>query len=523
MSLILRVMRAVFLTALRAATLFFGLFIAYLALTEALPAYRSLAELAAQRPALEQRVLEIQADLRRREWRTEQVRKQLQELVASELLGLRQNVESFEAAVRDMDERRVKLEADLRDAIARETEYCTSWNPLKRWVCDEVRQRSAATRAAIEPLLAELSVARDGISAKLTEAGDALRRYEALPPELRGTTVDAQRLRAELTEQVTQQTALRGALTDLVQQLDRAKLAEASPWVWLSNQLALVSGKLALIVVLVMAAPWLQRIVLYFVVMPLVARARPLRLKPPRSSAESRGRLEFGASAATLAVEVAYGETCFARAGYVRPVAGKVRSQWLFDWKSPLVSYAAGLSVLTRIEGGSVIDGEQSQATLASPTHSDSYLLEVRLHEHPGFVFHPRLLVAVIGDVQLWTEWRLFNVHAWLTGQVRYIGVKGTGCCVFEGFGDILAQPVTNASTRIEQELVVGFDARLAYSTARTETFLPYFLGRAPLVDDVFSGEGAYVWQKNTHQAPRSLAERWFEFFFGALGKLLGF
>lgn len=518
MSLILRVMRAVFLTALRAATLFFGLFVAYLALTEALPAYRSLAELAARRPALEQRVLEIQADLRRREWRTEQVRKQLQELVASELLGLRQNVESFEAALRDVDERRVKLEADLRDAIARETEYCTSWNPLKRWVCDEVRERSAGTRAAIEPLLAELSAAREGATQKLTEAGDALRRYELLPPELRGSTVDAQRLRAELGEQLAQQTVLRQTLTELGQELTRAKLAEASPWVWLSRQLALVGGKLALIVVLVMAAPWLQRVVLYFVVMPFVARARPLRLK-----LESTGRLEFGASTATLAVELAKGETCFARAGYVRPVTGKVRSQWLYDWRAPLVSYAAGLSVLTRIEGGSVVDGEQSHATLASPTHSDSYLLEVRLHQHPGFVFHPRLLVAVIGDVELWTEWRLFSVHSWLTGQVRYIGVKGTGRCVFEGFGDVLAQPVANAPTRIEQELVVGFDARLAYATARTETFLPYFLGRAPLVDDVFAGKGAYVWQKNTRQAPRSIAERWFEFFFGALGKLLGF
>lgn len=518
MSLILRVVRAVFLTALRATTLFFGLFVAYLALSEALPAYRSLAELAAQRPALEQRVLEIQSDLRRREWRTEQVRKQLQELVASELLGLRQNVESFEAAVRDVDERRVKLEADLHDAIAREAEYCTSWNPLKRWVCDEVRERTARTRAAIEPLLAELTAAREAVTQKLTAAGDALRRYEELPQELRGTTVDAQRLRAELGEQLTKQTALRQTVAELEQQLTRAKLAEASPWVWLSRQLALVSGKLAIIVALVMAAPWLQRVVSYFVVMPLVQRARPLRLR-----ADPSGRLEFGASTATLAVELAKGETCFVRAGYARPVSGKTRSQWLYDWKAPLVSYAAGLSVLTRIEGGSVIDGQQSHATLASPTHSDSYLLEVRLHEHPGFVFHPRLLVAVIGDVQLWTEWRLFSVHAWLTGQLRYIGVKGSGRCVFEGFGDILAQPVSNLPTRIEQELVVGFDARLDYATARTETFLPYLLGRAPLVDDVFSGKGAYLWQKNTRQTPRTPAERWFEFFFGALGKLLGF
>jgi uncharacterized protein (AIM24 family) len=138
-------------------------------------------------------------------------------------------------------------------------------------------------------------------------------------------------------------------------------------------------------------------------------------------------------------------------------------------------------------------------------------------------VFHPRHLVAVTGDVELWTTWRLFSVHSWLTGQLRYIGVRGNGRCVLEGFGDIVAQHVNDAPSRIEQELVVGFDARLRYATARTETFLPYFLGRTPLVDDVFTGEGVYMWQKNTHLGPRTLAEKWFEFFFGAVGKLLGF
>jgi hypothetical protein len=206
----------------------------------------------------------------------------------------------------------------------------------------------------------------------------------------------------------------------------------------------------------------------------------------------------------------------------VRPVAGKTRSQWLFDWGAPLVSYAAGLSVLTRIEGAA--DPEpRTSATLASPESADSYLIELRLTNHPGFVFHPRHLVAVTGDVELWTSWRLFSVHSWLTGQLRYIGVRGTGRCVLEGFGDIVAQTVTERSSRIEQELVVGFDARLRYATARTETFLPYFLGRTPLVDDVFAGDGVYVWQKNTRSGPQSVAEKWFEFFFGALGKLLGF
>lgn len=517
MALVLRVIKSSLLAMLRAATLFTALFVAYLALTEALPAYRDMAELAAQRPALDQELLRLQGELRRREARAEQARKQLEALVANELLGLRQNVESFDGALRELEEQRSKLETDLRAAVDEEAAYCESWNPLKRWLCKEVRERTARSRATIEPLLARLAANRDDLTKQLAAASEALQRYEATPPELRGTHLDAQRLRAEMGEQLYEQSELKRALSDVERRLLRARLAEGSPWVWVSRQLERVAWKLALIVALVMSAPWLQRVFFYFVVMPFVARAKPLRLIEG-----GVGSLVAQAGVRTLDVELGADERCWARASYVRPVAGQTRSQVLFDWGAPLVSYAAGLSVLTRIEAAP--EGEpRVSATLASPQSADSYLLELRLTNHPGFVFHPRHLVAVTGDVELWTAWRLFSVHSWLTGQLRYIAVKGTGRCVLEGFGDIVTQTVTDKPSRIEQELVVGFDARLRYATARTETFLPYFLGRTPLVDDLFAGDGVYVWQKNTRSGPRSVAEKWFEFFFGALGKLLGF
>src|SRR5690606_35584948 len=136
----------------------------------------------------------------------------------------------------------------------------------------------------------------------------------------------------------------------------------------------------------------------------------------------AHGRLDGGQGKRTLPVMLSQGEQCWARADYVRPTAGQTRRQWLFDWSAPLVSYAAGLSALTRIEGGVSEGGDLVQATLASPNDSDSYLIEVKLEDHPGFVFHPRHLVAVIGDVRLFTVWRLLSFHAWMTGQLRYIG-----------------------------------------------------------------------------------------------------
>lgn len=518
MSLVLRVIKSLLLTMLRAAALFLALFVAYLAFTEALPAYRAMAELAAQRPVLDQESMRLESELRRREARAEQARKELEALVESELMALRQNVESFEAALRELDEQRQKLEADLRESLAEEAAYCESWNPLKRWLCNEVRERSARTRATVEPVLAQLATNRNELATQLGAASEALKRYEALPAELRGNNLDAQRLRAEVGEQLYEQAALRDALTQVQARLEQAKLAEGSPWVWISRQLDRVAWRLALIVALVMTAPWTQRVLFYFVVMPLLARAKPLRLVETEA-----GKLELGPAVRTLNVDLGPGERCWARAAYVRPVTGKTNSQWLFDWGAPLVSYAAGLSVLTRITGEASGAATQTSATLASPTDADSYLMELRFSEHPGFVFHPRHLVAVTGDVKLWTTWRIWSVHSWLTGQLRYIGVKGTGRCVLEGFGDVVAREVSDGRSRIEQELVLGFDARLRYATARTETFLPYFLGRTPLVDDVFSGRGVYVWQKNTHRGQRTLVDKWLDFFFGAVGKLLGF
>lgn len=515
MALVLRILRALLSTVARASALFVGLFVAYMAITQAWPAYRALADSAAQRPVIEQEVMRIRAELQRREARAEQLRRELETLAANELASLQQNVESLEVSLRDVEERRQKLGADLRDAVASEADYCESWNPLKRWLCREVRERVARTRAAIEPLMAEIDEARDGVMQQLSVARDVLRRYEELPIDQRGTTIDAQRLRAELSEQLHELGIERQTLTDVEANLEHAQRAEASPWMWVMRQMQDVAWPLGLIVLTVMALPWLQRTFFYFVVMPWVERAPALTLVE-----DGEGALVLGRGVRTLEIALTDGEVCWARADYVRPVSGKTGSQWLFDWRAPLVSYAAGLSVLTRIEGEA---GAGVLATLASPSDSDCYLLDVRLDEHPGFVFHPRHLVAVVGHVELFTVWRLFSIHAWLTGQVRYIGVRGSGRCVLEGFGDILVQPATDKPSKIEQELLVGFDARLRYSTARTEAFLPYFLGRTRLVDDVFSGRGSYVWQKNTRNRQQTVGERLFELFFGAVSKLLGF
>ena len=80
--------------------------------------------------------------------------------------------------------------------------------------------------------------------------------------------------------------------------------------------------------------------------------------------------------------------------------------------------------------------------------------------------------------------------------------------------------------TRVEQPLVMGFDTQLAYSTARTETFWPYFKNRTLLVDDQFSGEGFFLRQVYATQKEKTAIEKNFQFlmsFVQAIGKFFGF
>jgi uncharacterized protein (AIM24 family) len=193
----------------------------------------------------------------------------------------------------------------------------------------------------------------------------------------------------------------------------------------------------------------------------------------------------------------------------------------LYRLSAPFISYAAGLRLLTRVEGGADSDVE---LTLAAPDDPNAYLMRVDLERHPGLVIHPKHLVGVIGDLDLSTRWRPLSVHAWATWQLRYILFSGTGSLIVEGLGDVIATAAgSDRATKIEQKLIIGFDSRLTYTSGRTEVFWPYLFGKTPLVDDVFRGRGRFLWQKSTSARERNPLARGFDALFSVLGKLLGF
>lgn len=295
------------------------------------------------------------------------------------------------------------------------------------------------------------------------------------------------------------------------------ELTQASGVGWVVNQWAQSWKWLALIAALVLLLPGVLRVVNYFLVMPMVSRMH----KPIHLAAESTNTaadLRTTAAHRTLTIQLGAGEVLSARSEHVRPVEGKVRSRLLYDWTSPFISFAAGLYGLSRVTG----DERVASATLSTPNDPDSYLMRIDFTDHPGLVMHPKHVVGVVGTPELETRWR-WGVTSLVRWQVRYIMFTGSGSLIVQGSGDVVPTSPRVGSTRMEQNLVMGFDSRLSVGVNRTEVFWPYLWGKTPLVDDEFTGPHALFWQKSDADGSSNPIARTFNAVLSALGKLFGF
>ena len=298
---------------------------------------------------------------------------------------------------------------------------------------------------------------------------------------------------------------------------DGLEEAQSSGVGWVVDQWAKSWRWLAAIALLALVLPGVLRTVSYFVLMPMVSRAhRPIHLAA--GSDHATADLRTTEAQRTLTIDLGADEVLSARSEFVRPVQGEIRSRLLYDWASPFISFAAGLYFLSRITG----DGQVTSATLASPDDPDAYLMRIDFTDHPGLVIHPKHVVGVIGTPELETRWR-WGIQSFATWQVRYIMFVGAGSLIVQGIGDVVATHPRGRSTRMEQNLVMGFDSRLAVGVNRTEVFWPYLRGKTPLVDDEFTGHHPLFWQKSSTDGPSNPIARTFDAIFSALGKLLGF
>lgn len=477
-----------------------SLFLGYLLVQAAVPALRDAAK---ERERLEQVISERAA--------LEDELAQLQRIAAAERSRTLESLnDRIDAEIQQGREDISATQTQLDDLRTRREDVCGIVKKVVAWVlpgnaCKSAERAVEAAENALARL--ERNVARAQDNAAVLGDPD-------LSPQQKLDRLDKDGEQSLVERQIENKQAELRTKTADEESLEAAQSSWAGRVV---NQWARTWEYLVAIALLVIFAPYVLRTVSYFLLMPLVTRAhKPFQLAADREFATAD--LRSAAAQRTLTIQLSPGEVLSARSEHVRPAHGVIRSGLLYDWRSPCISFAAGLHGLTRITG----DGCGSSATLATPDDPDSYLMRIDFTDHPGVVMHPKHVVGVIGRPDLETRWQ-WGFHALATWQVRYIMFVGTGSLIVQGSGDVVATAPPGRPTRMDQNLLMGFDSRLTVGVNRTEVFVPYLRGRTPLVDDEFNGSHPFFWQKATADGPRNPVARTFDTMFSALGKLFGF
>ena len=536
MQLISAIMLALVRSALIVAGLMGVLFLGYLLFAEAGPTVREILEAPERLDALQTATLEnVEAiaaghgEAVAHQARQQSLRIRLLEERSAWEAQLDEDLRTIEAAAVDQTRRvRETIAANRRtveESIRRvENEYCTSFHPVDWWTCRAVRKRmeqfeagSARQRAYVENAVQRFEEqAREELQLRQEQAAEEFASRTAEFQEQLESSM------AALDQLERDRQALQARAAEI--QAEEALIREAN-WLWLEFQRRW--PHLLVVALVIFVAPFLRRTLWYFVGMPLVSRAESIRLK----GGDSNGEVQCSKSERTLIVEVPAGRRLLARPGYIQSDRQGAKSELFFDKKAPNLSYLSGLVLLTRLEGRRLdeeIDGEGEarKVMLGTPDDPDAYLMRIDLKDHPGVVLRASHVVAVIGDIKIHSTWRLKNLHAWATSQVRFIVFSGTGTLVLEGYGDVHGVSIVEGREEKRMPLVLGFDTRLKYQTRRSATFLPYLVdpGREPLVVDVFEGTGTVFFEKNptARTRHRTAGEAVAGFFLDAFRKLLG-
>lgn len=269
------------------------------------------------------------------------------------------------------------------------------------------------------------------------------------------------------------------------------------------HQLAQTVRNALLILLGIIATPFLIRTLFYHVLAPLAARRPSIRIAIPGLSAAPDPIAE--PSRVSIPIRLEHGEEVLIRQDYLQTsaVEGEKATRWLLDYRHPLSSLASGLSFLTRIRG-------KGTSTVSAVRDPFAELTEIALPENSACVIHPRALVAVVQPIgrtmRITSHWRLFNLNAWLTMQLRFFVFHGPGRVVVKGGRGVRVERAEKGRI-FGQDQLVGFSADLSYSVTRTETFAPYLFGREQLLKDKVQDSGGILIIEEAPLAGRSGSE----------------
>lgn len=256
------------------------------------------------------------------------------------------------------------------------------------------------------------------------------------------------------------------------------------------------------IVVGLVAVPVCLKAFFYFVLAPIAARRRPIRL-----SVEALGNVSANSPASSVSVKLTLRpeEELLVLSEYLQAdtVACRIAAKLWLPGCGFVTSYAAGMRNLSEVRCS-----KETTVTVSagSDTLNELAIIDVPFGE--ALCLRPSHLVGIIHQsghpIKISRHWRLTNLQAWLTLQVRYVVFHGSLRLVVKGCRGVVVRDATDEGS-ISQQLTMGFSANLDYGTRRTETFFAYLFGKKELLRDHFSGSrGIYLFEEISHPSKRS-------------------
>ncbi|KAB7644864.1 hypothetical protein [Polymorphobacter fuscus] len=355
----------------------------------------------------------------------------------------------------------------------------------------------AANIAALPPAMSPQRYVREGLAVR--DLGDVYAERRAANAARRTALIAARRQLGDITALATPELAL-AALQARLQPLETAAAAqrqvleasaerEARRWyAKLGIGDLLWPAFWALLAIIV--TPFAIRTLFYWVLAPLASLQRPIKLLDTTVPIP----LPAERSSVSKTILLAPGQELLVRQGFEQTVSlgGAKATQWLLDARHPISSLVSGLYFLTRIRGG------PGDTVTVSATH-DAFaeVAVLGLPAGAAAVLQPRAIAGVVQPIgtplRVTAHWRLGTLNAWLTWQLRFLVFHGPAEIILTGGRGVRVEPAL-AGRSIGQDQLIGFSAGIAYSTGRTETFIPYLFGREPLLKDrVAAGSGLLI------------------------------
>ena len=355
----------------------------------------------------------------------------------------------------------------------------------------------AANIAALPPVMSPQRYVREGL--RLRDLAEVYAERQAANQQKRAGLMAARQALGDIAELATPKVAVaelerRLAPLEAAAAAQRATLEasverEAQRWYARLGIAELLWPAFGLLLAIILT-PFAIRALFYWVLAPLAMLQRPIQLLENAAPIP----LPTERSAVSKPISLKNGEELLVRQGFEQTVslAGAKATQWLLDTRHPLSSLVSGLYFLTRIRGapGDVITVSATQDPFA----------EVALLTLPAgaaAVLQPRAIAGVVQPIasplRITSHWRLGTLNAWLTWQLRFLVFHGPAEIILTGGRGVRIEPAL-AGRSIGQDQLIGFSAGIAYSTGRTETFVPYLFGREPLLKDrIAAGSGVLI------------------------------